>query len=113
AELRTRLEAGRQRAAVDDSTRAARQRQPLAHPLASFTGTFGEPSFGDVTIAMRDGRLTYRWGAQYGPVEIMDASRHQLRVEVAGSGHVVTFAFDPAGVARSIQLQGVTFTRRP
>jgi CubicO group peptidase (beta-lactamase class C family) len=112
ADLRTRLAASRTRAATEEAERAARQRQTLAHPIAAFTGTFVEPSFGEVQFTLTGGRLHYRWGAQYGPVEIMDASRNQMRVEVAGSGNVVTFAFDASGWARSIQLQGVTFTRR-
>lgn len=112
AELRARLATLRRNAAVSDSTRAARQRQPLGRPLADFTGAFSEPSYGTITFTATGGRLAYRWGAVYGPAEIYDASKAQLRIEVAGSGDVVTLGFDGAGPARTVTVQGVTFTRR-
>ena len=62
---------------------------------------------------MTGGRLEYRWAALYGPVEIYDAAQSQLRIELAGSGTVVTFAFPGAGPAPSLELQGVTFARVP
>jgi hypothetical protein len=60
---------------------------------------------------MNNGRLDYRWGALYGPVEIYDAAKSQLRIEIAGSGNVVSFSFGGPGPARSLELIGVTFTR--
>jgi hypothetical protein len=60
---------------------------------------------------MRDGRLEYRWGALYGPVEIYDAAKAQLRIETTGSGNVVTFTFAGDGPARALELEGTTFRR--
>ena len=111
AELQSRFSGTKQRVAVEDSTRAQRQRQPLGRPLTDFAGTYSEPSYGDIVLSVRDGRLEYRWGALYGPVEIFDAAKHQMRVELAGSATVVTFAFPETGPARSLELQGVTFAR--
>ena len=111
-ELEQQIPAALQRIAREDSVRAARQRQPLGRSLADFAGTYSEPSYGDVTFTLRDGRLEYRWGAMYGPAEIFDGPRNQLRIEIAGSGNVVSFSFGGAGPAQSIQLQGVTFSRR-
>lgn len=113
AELTTRLGQGRQRVAAEDSTRAARQRQPLGRPLRDFAGRYAERSYGNITFTEQDGRLEYRWGAVYGPVEIYDASKSQLRIEVAGSGTVVTFQFGGAGSASAVEVQGVTFSRIP
>jgi CubicO group peptidase (beta-lactamase class C family) len=110
-ELQSRFAAGLPRIAAEDSTRAARQLQPLGRPLADFAGTFSEPSYGDVVMTLRNGRLAYRWGVLYGPVEIYDAAKHQMRVELAGSGTIVTFAFPESGPARSLEVQGVTFVR--
>lgn len=110
-ELRTRFAAGRPDAARQDSVRAARQGQPLGRPLADFAGDYEEPSYGRITFAVTDGRLAYRWGALYGPAEIFDASKGQLRIELAGSGNVLTFAFTGEGPARSLEWQGVTFAR--
>jgi CubicO group peptidase (beta-lactamase class C family) len=113
AELRQRFAGSRSSVAAQDSVRAARQLQPLGRPLTDFTGVYEEPSFGRITFTLHDGRLAYRWGALFGPAEIYDASKGQLRIEIAGSGDVVTFAFAGAGPARSLQLQGVTFPRKP
>ena len=111
-ELIARRSATLQAAAKDDESRAARQRVPLNRPLAEYTGRYAEPSYGEVVITERGGRLAYRWGAVSGPAETYDASRDQLRIEIAGSGQVVTFAFAGPGPARSLSLQGITFPRQ-
>jgi CubicO group peptidase (beta-lactamase class C family) len=113
-DLRTRLAGGRASVANQDSVRAARQRQPLVRPLADFAGAYEEPSFGTITFAVTDSGLAYRWGALYGPAQISDAARGQIRIEVAGSGNLVTFHFadDGPGAARSIEWQGIRFVRR-
>lgn len=113
ADLRTRLSAARRAAATFDSTRAERQRQRLARPLSEFAGRFREPSYGELAFTLRDGRLEFTWGDTRGPVEIFDASRHQMRIEIAGTGTPVTFMFDAPGPAQSIQVAGITFTRIP
>ena len=113
AELRTRFAVSLRNVATQDSSRAARQLQPLGRPLADFAGVYEQPSFGRVSFTIQDGRLQYRWGALYGPAEIFDAERGQLRIEITGSGTVVTFAFVGGGPARSLELQGVTFLRAP
>ncbi len=97
--------------AAQDSTRAARQRVPLAHPIAAFAGTYREPAYGAITFRVQRGRLEYRWGALHGPVEVFDATKNQMRLEIAGSGDVVTFGFDGASRAKWIELRGIRFTR--
>jgi len=34
-----------------------------------------------------------------------------MRIEIAGSGEIVSFAFSGSGPAQSLELQGVKFTR--
>jgi CubicO group peptidase (beta-lactamase class C family) len=113
AELRQRFAGSRTNVARQDSVRAARQLQPLGRPLADFAGVYEEPSYGRITFTLNKGRLEYRWGALYGAAEIYDAAEKQLRIETAGSGEVVSFAFPGEGYARSLELQGVTFARVP
>lgn len=113
AELRTRLADARKNVATQDSIRAARQLQPLGRPLGDFAGAYEEPSYGKITLTIHDGRLAYRWGALYGPAEILDAAKGQVRIEIAGSSTVMTFAFADSGLARSLALQGITFLRTP
>jgi CubicO group peptidase (beta-lactamase class C family) len=109
--LKERLAGADRGRATQDSIRAARQAQPLLHPIASFAGTYEAPGYGRVVITERRGKLDYRWGALYGPVEIFDASKDQMRIEIVGSGNVVSFTFPQTGPASSISLQGVTFAR--
>ena len=112
-ELRTRFAGALKNVATQDSTRAARQLVPLGRPLSDFAGAYEDPSYGTMTFTLEGGRLQYRWGALYGPVEIFDGTKGQLRIEIAGSGTVVAFEFPGAGPARSAQVQGVTLTRKP
>jgi hypothetical protein len=109
--LKQRLAGAGRARATQDSIRAARQAQPLSHPLASFAGTYEAAGYGRIVFAEHAGKLDYRWGALYGPVEVFDAAKDQLRIEIAGSGNVVSFSFPPTGPAISLSLQGVTFTR--
>ena len=110
-DLKQRLSQAIQNASTADSTRAARQRQPLLRPLADYTGRFNEPSFGDVTFTLRNGTLEYSWGVLNGPAEVFAAARHQMRIEIAGTGTVVTFSFAEPGLASAIEVSGVTFSR--
>jgi hypothetical protein len=112
ADLRTRFAVSLRNVATQDSTRAARQRQPLGRPLTDYAGVYEEPAFGKVEFTVLGGGLAFRWGALYGPAEIFDAAQDQMRIELAGPGTVVTFGFGTSGPATSIQLQGTTFTRR-
>ena len=113
SDLRKRLAGAGPARARQDSIRAARQAQPLRHPIADFAGNYEAPGYGRVVITERAGRLAYRWGALYGPMEIFDAAKDQMRIEIVGSGNVVAFTFPPRGAASSIFLQGVQFARVP
>jgi CubicO group peptidase (beta-lactamase class C family) len=98
--------------AVSDSTRASRQRT-MNRPLSDFTGTFANDAYGRLTLSLRNGTLFYSWGVLSGPVEIFDAARHQLRIEFAGGGNVVSYAFTGPGPAASLEFSGATLLRVP
>ena len=56
--------------------------------------------------------LHYRWGAAYGVAEIFNGAKQQLRIELAGSGEVVTFNFHAgAERAQSVEVLGATLIR--
>jgi CubicO group peptidase (beta-lactamase class C family) len=97
--------------ARQDSIRAARQMQPLRHPIENFAGSYEAAGFGRIVFSVSGGRLQYRWGDIYGPAEIFDASKDQMRIEIAGSGNVASFAFAETGPAKSLELQGTRFWR--
>jgi CubicO group peptidase (beta-lactamase class C family) len=109
--LKQRLAGAGAARARQDSIRAARQAHPLRHPLTSFAGTYEAAGYGRIVFAERDGKLGYRWGALFGPVEVFDASKDQLRIEIVGSGSVLSFVFPQTGPASSLSLEGVEFTR--
>lgn len=95
-----------------DSVRRARQ-VPMDRPLTDFAGSYHNEALGTITFAQSGNALTFKWGALYGPAEVFDATRRQLRVEVAGSATTVSFDFPASGPARSITLGGDSFTRLP
>jgi CubicO group peptidase (beta-lactamase class C family) len=111
--LRTRLTTARRTAATADSTRQARQRQVLSRPLSDFAGRYSAPSYGDITLSLREGKLHYAWGVLAGEVEIFDAFRNQLLIDFSGGQTPMTFMFGSSGPATGVSLQGVTFTRVP
>lgn len=113
ADLRQRWATSLRGVAVQDSTRAVRERQPLGRPVTDFVGSYREPSYGTVVISIQDGHLAYRWGAVYGPVENLDATKGQFRLEIAGSGTVAAFDIAAPGPVPALTLQGVRFVRAP
>ena len=110
--LRTQFENSKRSVARGDSVRIERQR-PLARPLADFTGAFEHPDYGRIVLSLVNGRLEYRWGGLYGPVEIFDASKNQLRVDFVGNGSVLSFALPETGPATALELGNIKFNRAP
>ena len=98
------------RIAEGDSVRRARQ-LAMDRPFADFAGAYHNPSLGTITFTRDGSALAFRWGAVYGPAEIFDAGKKQLRIEVAGTGTVVSFDFAEPGPARSLRIGADAFTR--
>jgi CubicO group peptidase (beta-lactamase class C family) len=96
--------------AADRARRAARS-QVLPYPLEAYAGVYRNPSFGTVELRVVDGRLRATAGAAQSAVEVYDASRNQLRVELSGSGSVVTVDLEDGRAVR-ITWDGNTFVRR-
>lgn len=110
-DLVAQLANGRRQIATSDSVRASRQR-PMDRPLSDFVGSYYSEAFGTLTFGLRGGALQYTWGAVSSPVEVFDAAKHQLRIDVAGTGSVVSFTFGGPGPATALQQSGETFVRR-
>lgn len=100
----------RQRVAADRARRAARP-QTLPRPLAAYAGSFANTQYGQLTLTVVGDRLEATMGPLWSKVEVYDAEREALRVELTGSGSVVQYTFDGQGQARSIEVSGVTLTR--
>jgi CubicO group peptidase (beta-lactamase class C family) len=111
ADLEGRRATALRRIAGSDSARAARQREPLGRPLADFTGGFSQPDYGEIRFVLEGDQLRWRWGVLSGPAEIYDAAKRQMRIEIAGSGTVVTFDLPDQGPARAIEVEGVRYLR--
>jgi len=110
-DLIARLPAARERQVASDSVRRVRQR-PLRRPIADFAGSYFNEAFGTLAFVVKDRALQYEWGVLEGPTEVFDAEKDQLRIEIAGSGNIVSFRFDGPGASKSIDLSGTTFVRR-
>ncbi|HTK81447.1 MAG TPA: serine hydrolase [Bacteroidota bacterium] len=94
-----------------DAKRASRQK-PLNRPLSDFAGSYQHEWYGRITFEVRDNKLHYRWGALYGPAEVLDADGDVLRIEVVDEGISVAFSFPHSGPATSIELRNETFERQ-
>jgi len=87
---------------------------PLPHSLRDYAGTFENPVLGSISFFEVGTALEFRAGAVRSRVEVFDAAVNQLRVEIGGSGTIVTFRFpDSGGPATAVQLSGQEFTRVP
>lgn len=85
---------------------------PLPRPLDHYAGTYESPTLGRIRLRVVAGGLELRAGVARSRVEVFDAANDQLRVEIGGSGVVVTYDF-PAegGPARALRIPGAEFTR--
>src|SRR5262249_33722813 len=91
--LVNRLGARVQLTAVNDSARAARQK-PMDRPLTDFAGTYHSEAMGTIRFELEGNTLEYRWGAVYGPADILDGPRHVLNIDLAGASQSVEFQFN-------------------
>ncbi|WP_161596210.1 serine hydrolase [Rhodanobacter glycinis] len=91
----------------------ARQQQPLAHPLAAYAGRYANPQLGTMAWRVTDDHLDVSIGAAQSRASIYAAAKNQMRVELTGSGEVVTFRFPSAtGPADSLKYSGYRFERQ-
>jgi CubicO group peptidase (beta-lactamase class C family) len=99
----------RERIAADRARRAARP-QTLPLPLAAYAGVYENPAWGRVELSVVNGRLEARAGAAWSPVEVYDAAKHQLRVELTGGGTVVQMEVEGDRVVAAV-VDGVRYRR--
>lgn len=100
----------RQGIAADRARRAGRS-QVLPYPLAAYAGTYENPSYGTITLRVVGDKLEAEAGAARSKVEVYDATKNQLRVELSGSGSVMPVEMRD-GRAETLTVSGQTFTRR-
>ena len=98
--------------ATDHARRAARPQQ-LSHPLEAYAGEFVNSDWGTLRLSVQQGHLFARMGVAESKVEVYDATKDKLRVELFGGGGVVEAVF-PEGAARAseLKLEGASFRRR-
>lgn len=100
--------AGRARA-TQDSIRAARQAQPLSHPLASFTGTYEAPGYG--ASFSPSGRASSTIDGEHCMDRSRSSTQRKIKCVSRLSARATSFTFPQTGPASSLSLQGVKFTR--
>ncbi len=96
-----------------DRTRRAARPQQLSHPLEGYAGEFVNSDWGVLRLSVREGHLFARMGVAESKVEVYDATKDKLRVELFGGGGVVEAVF-PEGAAQAseLKLEGASFRRR-
>lgn len=102
------------RSASAGETKAARKgsRPPL--PLEAYAGTYSDPLYGEMTVALENGKLVLRYSPDY--VADLEYWQHETfrgnwRSRGFGSAFV-TFGVDARGRVRSLELEGFTTFRR-
>lgn len=78
--------------AADRARRASRS-QDLPHPLEAYAGAYENELLGRIEFRVVDGKLEARMGRLWSAVEVYDAEKNMLRVELRGGGEVVPFLF--------------------
>ena len=110
--LGTRIAKLRDAVAADRARRAARS-QRLAHPLAAYAGEYANPDWGTLRLRVRGARLEAEMGVARSAVEVYDAAKEKLRVELFGGGDVVDAVFtEGAAKATALRLEGVSYARK-
>lgn len=109
--LGSRMEELRQAIAADRARRAARSQQ-LPRPLAAYAGRYVNPDWGTLELVVEGGRLAASMGVARCPVEVFDAAKERLRIELFGRGGVVDVVF-PEGATRAaaVRLAGAEYRR--
>jgi CubicO group peptidase (beta-lactamase class C family) len=111
AQLGEKVHEVRARLAKHRAERAARQR-PLSYPLSAYEGTFANEEMGRMTFRAEGGALVASMGLLEGRVEVYDAEKNELRLElVPGMGMVARFEMGDDGRATALSSRGMTFVR--
>lgn len=98
--------------AAEPEVKAAQRGPSLA--LEEYAGTYSDPLYGEVTVALEDGRLVLRYSPDYvADLEHWRFDTFRGRWRSRGFGQTtVTFGLDSRGRVRSLELQGFTTFRR-
>lgn len=111
ATIKALFDERRAQVAADRARRAARP-QVLPFPLDAYVGAFTNPNWGTLELALVEGKLLARMGVAQSDVEVFDGAKNQLRVELFGSGDVVTVIMEGER-AQALEVGGNRFARRP
>jgi CubicO group peptidase (beta-lactamase class C family) len=106
--VRARAEA-REGVAADAAKRAARGRS-MRLPWAAFAGRYRNPDWGTIELHAQGDSLVARMGLARSAVQVYDRAKDQLRVELFGSGSVLTAEIAGDRVV-ALELAGARFIR--
>jgi CubicO group peptidase (beta-lactamase class C family) len=95
--------------AVERRTRAERPGVP-EEQFSLYVGRYRSAEYGTIHVTARQRRLGFAFGQLTSDGEAYDASKHQFRVELTGSGSVISFNVEN-GQAAALQFQGIVFRR--
>lgn len=106
-----RVDEARAEIAADVAERAGRP-HAFPMPLEAYVGEYRDEQFGTLRLERSRDGLAIVFGAARSDVEPYDPAENQLRVELLGSGGVITAVAGPDGRVESLEMLGRSFTRR-
>jgi hypothetical protein len=106
-----RAQWNRQRAAaMEELQRRAARSQVLRFPREAYVGVFDNPIYGRLTVTKVGNQLETRLGHSISPVEVYNAAKNQLRVELFGGGSIVNVTMK-RGRAVTLSFAGAAYQR--
>jgi len=109
-ELRARFDTVKKNQIADAQKRAQRK-WTLQHPLEKYTGRYESASLGDMTIALKSGKLVASVGRLSSELQPFDEPE-SARIELApGTGEVIRFVFTTSDTPDALQWDDETLTR--
>jgi CubicO group peptidase (beta-lactamase class C family) len=81
--------------------------------LAAYVGTYEEPAYGEVRVALKDGKLQIEWARFSGAMEHWHFDTFQAKGQAALSEAMVTFTLNAQGKVERLQLLDQDFVKKP
>jgi CubicO group peptidase (beta-lactamase class C family) len=108
-EWRAQVERGRQ-AVIGELNRRAARPQTLPYPIAAYVGDYDNPIYGRLQMRAVNNKLEARIGHAWSAIEVFDATKNQLRIEIFGEGNVLNVQMK-GDRAEVLSFNGQSFQR--
>jgi CubicO group peptidase (beta-lactamase class C family) len=99
---------------VKKKSREAKRRQGTkpSHPLEAYAGTYKEPAYGNITVAVEKGTLVFRWSSFTGRLEHFHFDTFTAKADRPVGDEQAVFDQGADGSVSAMRFLGVTFKRK-